>query len=72
MKQWVAPDCGTLRISNPSTLIRWINDGRYKKMLDDGYVFAPYCGRFRTEQCTCSACRRKIIKKKKLLKLLTN
>jgi len=64
MKQWTSPDCGTLRISNPNTLQKWIKDGRYKKIINDGYVFAPYCGRFRIEQCTCSACRRKINKKK--------
>jgi hypothetical protein len=70
MKQWAAPDCGTLRISNPNTLQRWIDDGRYQQQLDDGYIFAPYCGRFRTEQCTCSACRRKVIKRNEIIEII--
>lgn len=72
MEQWTAPDCGTLRISNPNTLQRWIDNGKYQQQLDEGYIFAPYCGRFRSEPCTCSACRNKRPNRDELIKLLNN
>jgi hypothetical protein len=72
MEQWTSPDCGTLRISNPNTLQRWIDLGWYQKQLDEGYIFAPYCGRFRTEPCTCSACRNKRPNRDELIKLINN
>ena len=56
--QWEKPMCGTLRISNPKTLEKWIQNGTYQKELDAGYIFAVSCGRFRTEVCTCSKCRK--------------
>lgn len=49
---------GTLRISNPKTLEKWIHNGNYRKELDDGYLFNVGCGRFKTEVCTCYKCRR--------------
>ncbi len=55
--QWEPPACGTTRIKNPKTLKRWMDLGWYQKKLDDGYIFAKGCGRFRTEVCTCSACK---------------
>lgn len=49
---------GVLRITNPKTLEKWIHDGRFKKVLDEGYIFNSGCGRFRTEVCTCHKCRK--------------
>lgn len=57
MEQWTPPMCGTLRITNPKTLERWIHNGMYQKELDEGYVFNVGCGRFKTEPCTCAKCR---------------
>lgn len=59
MKQWTPPDCGTLRISNPKTLQRWIDTGKYQEYINDGWIFNVGCGRFRTEICTCSQCRKR-------------
>lgn len=59
MEQCTSTDCGTLRISNPITLQRWIDNGEYNKLIDNGYIFAPYCGRFKTEPCECTKCRHK-------------
>jgi hypothetical protein len=50
---------GTLRITNPKTLERWKQNGAYQKQIDDGFIFAEGCGRFKTEVCTCAKCRRK-------------
>jgi hypothetical protein len=72
MKQWTSPDCGTTRISNPKTLHRWIDLGWYKELIDDGYIFAPHCGRFKTEVCTCSACRNQRPNRKELIKIINN
>jgi hypothetical protein len=49
---------GTLKITNPITLERWIHQGKFQKEIDDGYIFATGCGRFRTEVCTCFKCRK--------------
>jgi hypothetical protein len=49
---------GVTRISNPKTLQRWMDNGEYQTLLDAGYVFNVGCGRFRTEKCTCSKCKR--------------
>ena len=49
---------GKIRIKNPRTLQSWIDKGWYGGMLRQGYVFAPHCGRFRPEKCTCTKCRR--------------
>jgi hypothetical protein len=48
---------GTLRIKNPKTLERWKKDGRFKELIDEGYIYAKGCGRFRVDICTCSKCR---------------
>lgn len=54
------PYCwGTTRVKNPKTLERWKQTGRYQKLIDEGYTYAPGCGRFRIGVCTCSDCRRK-------------
>ncbi len=50
--------CGTLRIKNPKTLRKWKNNGKYKALIDAGYIYAKGCGRFRLEVCTCSRCRK--------------
>lgn len=50
---------GTLRIKNPKTLQKWIDRGWYQRELDAGYIFNVGCGRFKSEKCTCSMCRRK-------------
>jgi hypothetical protein len=52
------PMWGTLRISNPKTLQRWLDTGLFQAQLDKGYIFATGCGRFKIEVCTCSACRK--------------
>ena len=70
MEQWTSPDCGTTRISNPITLQRWIDLGWYQDVISEGYIFNPYCGRFRLEQCTCSACRNKRPNRNKLIQTL--
>ena len=72
MEQWEAPDCGTTRISNPNTLQRWIDNGEYNKLIDEGYIFAPYCGRFKTEPCECTKCRHKRPNRDELIKILNN
>ena len=58
MEQWTPTDCGTLRITNPKTLERWIQNGSYQEELDDGYIFNVGCGRFRAEPCKCVKCRK--------------
>lgn len=50
---------GTLRITNPNTLQRWKDDGRYQEMIDQGLIYASGCGRFRETVCTCSKCIKK-------------
>jgi hypothetical protein len=72
MKQWEAPDCGTTRISNPKTLQRWIDLGWYKELIDEGYVFAPHCGRFVIGECVCTKCRHKRPNRDELIKILNN
>ncbi len=59
---------GTLRIQNPKTLQKWIDDGRYQKTIKEGYIFAIGCGRFREYECECSKCRK--IKNSPLKKVL--
>lgn len=49
---------GSIRIKNPKTLQKWINLGWYQKQIDNGYEFAPACGRFRIGKCQCSKCRK--------------
>jgi len=51
---------GTLRIKNPKTLQKWIDTGKYQKLLDEGWVFNIGCSRFRIKPCTCSKCRANI------------
>lgn len=48
---------GILRISNPDTLQRWIDNGTYLRLLRDGWIFNPSCGRFTTSICRCHECR---------------
>lgn len=50
--------CGVTRIRNPKTLQKWINKGWYQDTLNEGYIFAIGCGRFRQEPCTCCKCRK--------------
>ena len=72
MEQWESPMCGVTRISNPKTLQRWIDLGWYQELIDDGYVFAPYCGRFSIGNCECTKCKHKKANKNELIKVLTN
>ncbi len=72
MEQWEAPMSGTTKISNPNTLQRWISNGEYKRLIDEGFIFAPYCGRFKLELCQCSKCRHKRPNKDELIKILNN
>ena len=58
MFKWEPPMAGVLRITNPKTLAKWKESGEYQKILDKGYIYAPGCGRFRIEKCTCHKCRR--------------
>ena len=48
--------CGTLRIRNSRTLQKWIDTGKYKKYINEGWIFNVGCGRFRTVKCTCNKC----------------
>lgn len=65
MNDWTPPDAGTLRITNPRTLQMWKDTGKYQKLIDEGYIYAEGCGRFRIEPCTCHKCRKLINKLKK-------
>ena len=49
---------GTLRIRNPKTLQKWIDNGKYQKEIDKGWIFNVGCGRFREKKCDCSKCRK--------------
>lgn len=71
MEQWESPMCGTTRISNPKTLQRWIDLGWYKELINEGYTFNPYCGRFSISICECGKCRNKKPNRDELIKLLT-
>jgi hypothetical protein len=70
MEEYTESYCGTLRISNPNTLQRWIDNGKYQQQLNDGYIFNPYCGRFKNEKCTCSKCKNEKPNKDELIKIL--
>ena len=48
---------GTLRVTNPKTIQKWKDKGWFQKELDRGYIYAPGCGRFKTEVCMCYKCR---------------
>jgi hypothetical protein len=54
MEQWTAPACGSIRIKKATTLQSWIDKGWYQREIDNGYTFAPACGRFRVGKCECS------------------
>ena len=51
-------ESGVLRITNPNTLQRWKENGEYQKLINQGYIYAKGCGRFRTESCNCNKCRK--------------
>ena len=61
MEQWTAPDSGSLRLTNPKTLQKWKDNGKFQELLDEGYIYAKGCGRFRMFLCTCYKCRNKKI-----------
>jgi hypothetical protein len=48
---------GTLRIKNPKTLQKWKDNGKYQNLINQGYIYAKGCGRFRLEICLCSRCK---------------
>ena len=60
MSQWESPCWGSIRIKNPKTLEKWIQNGSFQKEIDAGYNFYVGCGRFRKEKCTCYKCRKGI------------
>lgn len=33
----------------------------HTSIVNEGYIYAPGCGRFRAEACTCSKCRKKSV-----------
>ena len=49
---------GSLRITNPKTLQRWKETRKYQELINEGYIYAEGCGRFRMEACTCKKCRK--------------
>lgn len=49
---------GTLRITNPITLQKWKDNGEYQKLIDEGYIYASGCGRFKKEVCNCTKCKK--------------
>lgn len=49
---------GTLRITNPKTIQSWKDKGWWQEMLDDGFIYAEGCGRFKSEVCVCCKCRK--------------
>lgn len=61
---------GSIRIHNPKTLQRWIDNGEYEKLINEGYKFYVGCGRFRKESCTCTKCRTR--NRPELVKVLDN
>ena len=48
---------GVLRITNPKTLQKWKDNGKYQKLINDGLIFGVGCGRFRKEECNCCKCK---------------
>jgi hypothetical protein len=57
--EYEKPMAGPLRITNPKTLEKWKENGKYKELMDKGYIYAKGCGRFRVEVCACHKCRRR-------------
>lgn len=49
---------GSIRIKKATTLQSWIDKGWYQREIDNGYTFAPACGRFRIGKCECSRCQK--------------
>ena len=49
---------GVLRITNLKTLQAWKDNGKYQKLINDGFIFAVGCGRFRVGKCGCSRCKK--------------
>ena len=49
---------GSIRIKKSTTLQKWIDKGWYQREIDNGYIFAPACGRFRVGKCECSKCKK--------------
>jgi hypothetical protein len=65
---------GTTRITNPNTLQRWIDNGKYNEMIKQNYLFGVGCGRFVLDGCTCTNCRNRpkkelseVLKRNKLI-----
>lgn len=51
------PYKGVVKIKNPNTLKRWLENGWYQERIDEGLIFASGCGRFRDHVCECSNCK---------------
>jgi hypothetical protein len=65
---------GTTRITNPNTLQRWIDNGKYNELIKENYLFGIGCGRFVLNGCVCTACRNRpkkefieVLKRNKLI-----
>ncbi len=49
---------GVLRITNPITLEKWKQNGKFAHLINEGYTYAPGCGRFKVGECLCTKCRK--------------
>jgi hypothetical protein len=47
---------GSLRLKNPETIKKWKDSGAWQDLLNQGYLYANGCGRFRLEECNCCKC----------------
>lgn len=52
------PLAGVLRITNIKTLDKWKFNGKYQQLINEGFIYADGCGRFKKEICTCIKCRK--------------
>ena len=50
---------GVLRVTNPKRLAQWKASGKFQSLINEGYIYASGCGRFKKEICTCSKCTNK-------------
>ena len=40
------------------TFPKWKVNGKFQKLLDEGFIYAQGCGRFRIEVCKCCKCKK--------------
>jgi hypothetical protein len=53
---------GAIRIKKQSTIDSWKSKGWWGNLINQGYIYAEGCGRFRKEDCICCKCRKNSIK----------